>query len=298
MRSYLSSCLLAGMFLIRIACPVIAADPNEFLEFSTTGLPGRLFVPPEAMPANDLRPFVLFLHGDGERGTDNVNQVNINIDNLLDAAKQEGSFLYAPQTTGEWRNYADTTMVMDMIDQALMSYPIDPTRIYVTGLSLGGGGTWNMMNRHADRFAAGVPIAAVGPSFDFFPQNILGVPTWAFHARNDTVVPTQLTRQIVDGVLFAGGKNSLLFPPLNDSTTNFEFSDAELNLNYTEWPTGGHNIWGRAYGDMELRDWMFAQAIPIPEPGTLMLLASGLTMVGWMRNQKRVEQANCTGLRS
>jgi len=137
-----------------------AADVNDFVDFSTDLLPGRLYVPPEAADPATARPLILFLHGAGETGSDNVSQVNGNIDNLLDTAKQRGAFLYAPQATSfSWTDVDRTSSVMTMIDQAFAEQNADPSRLYVTGLSMGGGGTWSVLNRFADRIAAAVPIA-------------------------------------------------------------------------------------------------------------------------------------------
>lgn len=286
MRYSLFCVLLLNCCWVGPSSSTHAADPNDFLVFSTTNLPGRLFVPPAATLPGEPRPLVVFLHGAGERGTNNFAQVNGNIDNLLDVAQQRGALLYAPQASGSWVPSSRTTLVMDMVDQALSTYNVDPNRLYVTGLSMGGGGTWNMLSRYDDRFAAGVPIAGVRPAGDFDPSKLVGLPTWAFHARNDNVVVEQRSQEVINAILPAAGEPMLTFPPNNDTTTTFEFSDEDLNLHYTEWPTGGHGIWGRVYADMALRDWMFAQSLPIPEPSTAMLIASVLATGGWRRIRK------------
>jgi predicted peptidase len=107
------------------------------------------------------RPLILFMHGAGETGTDNVDQINRNIDNLLAEAKVRGAFLLAPQTNTTWADTTITSRTATMIDRALAAQHVDVNRIYVTGLSLGGGGVWNMLNRYPTRFAASVPIVGV-----------------------------------------------------------------------------------------------------------------------------------------
>lgn len=288
-RSYLSTVTVL-LLVSLLSRPLSAADPNEFLDYSVTGLPGRLYVPPEAMTSVDPRPFVLFLHGAGEIGNNNTAQVNGNINNLLDVSKERGAFLYAPQAAGSWGPTNRTSLVMDQVDQALASYHIDSDRVYVTGLSMGGGGTWNMLNRFSDRFAAGVPIAAISPSGDFNPSNLLGLPTWAFHARNDNVVPEQRSQEVINAILGAADESTLTFPPNGDTRTTFQYDNSDLNLHYTEWPNGGHGIWNRVYRDAELRDWMFSQSL-IPEPSTLALglLASvSMQFAGRRRDRKAV----------
>ena len=287
MRFSLFCRLIVGSCLISLPSQSQAANPNDFLVFSTTGLPGRLFVPPEAMQPGEPRPLVVFLHGAGEIGNNNITQVGGNIDNLLEAARQRGALLYAPQAPGNWSPTSRTDQVMDMVDQAISTYNVDPNRLYVTGLSMGGGGTWNMLNRYDDRFAAGVPIAGISPASDFDPTNLVGLPTWAFHARNDNVVVEQRSQAVINSILAAAGEPLLTFPPNNDTTTTFQFDNEALNLHYTEWPTGGHGIWFRVYADSEVRDWMFSQSLPIPEPASLMLLASAIATCGWRASRAK-----------
>lgn len=264
----IATILLIGLALAFTGPHANAANPNEFLEYSANGLPGRLYVPPDAMQPTTPRPLVVFLHGAGEIGSNNVTQVNGNIDNLFDEVKDRGAFLYAPQASGSWASVSRTSLVMDMVDQAIAAYSVDPNRIYVTGLSMGGGGTWNMLSRHSERIAAGVPIAAISPSADFQPSNLIGLPTWAFHSRSDNVVPEQATREVINRILVSAGKPAEPFPP---SRMTLELFDEDVNLRYTEWPTGGHGIWGRVYADTQLRDWMFSQSLTIPEPCTIVL---------------------------
>ena len=121
-----------------------AANVADFSNFSLTSgssvlLPGRLYIPPEATAnATIPRPFILFLHGGGESGTNNLSQINGNIDNLLAEAKRRGAYLYAPQTANNWSDSTVTQHVMTMIDRAVADQNVDNLRLYVTGLSNGG----------------------------------------------------------------------------------------------------------------------------------------------------------------
>ena len=265
---------------VLLSLPLNAADPSDFVDFSTEGLPGQLFVPPEA--EDSARPIIVFLHGAGETGTNNRSQINNNIDNLLSAAKDHGAFLYAPQATTvqggifNWNDQDRTAGVMTMVDQILSDRNADMDRVYITGLSMGGGGTWNMVSRYPDRFAAAVPIAGVRTANDFEPANMLGTPTWAFHARNDGVITRERSRGVVNDILSAAGEPTLTFPDNRDRST-FEFVSETLDLAYTEYPTGGHGIWPRVYSTPEVYDWMFAQSVP--EPHSTSLLAIVLMFV-------------------
>ena len=252
------------LVVARFSSPSFAADPNEFVEFSTTNLPGQLYVPPEA--SSSARPVILFLHGAGETGSDNLAQINGNIDNLLTAAKDRGAFLYAPQATTvvggifNWNNLTRTDDVMTMIDQLLASQNADQTRLYVTGLSMGGGGTWSFASRYPNQFAATVPIAGVSPAGDFSPATLEAIPTWAFHARDDGIVSKNITRGVVDSILSSAGESTPSYPADNDTTTLLEFNSTSLPLKYTEYPTGNHFIWGQVYATAAVYDWMFSHA--------------------------------------
>ena len=244
------------------------ANVNDFVDFSRPGLPGRLFTPPEATAGD--RPLVLFLHGAGESGSNNVSQVNGNIDNLLNEAKRRGAYLYAPQTNQGWGSTTITGRVAEMVDRALDEFNVASDRLYVTGLSMGGGGTWNMLNRYPQQYAAGVPIAGISPNFfDFQPGNFLEQAVWAFHARNDGVVPVTRTRTVVQQIASEAGSGIIGFPPNNSSATFF-YGDPHLDLSYTEWPSGGHGIWGRVYSTPAMYEWLFSHST-IPEPSTLTL---------------------------
>jgi predicted peptidase len=270
------------------------ANVNDFVDFSlrsTNGallLPGRLFVPPEAANPAQPRPLITFLHGAGESGTNNVAQVNQNIDNLLAEAKQRGAFLYAPQTNNTWAPMTTTANTMTMINRALSERNVDMSRLYVTGLSMGGGGVWNMLNRFPDRFAAAVPIAAVSPASGFLSANLLDDAVWAFHARNDTVVSMNATRNVVSGILRAGRETIPSYPPSNDTTTLFHFDSPRIDLHYTEPGTGGHGIWTPVYAHEPMYDWLFAHAI-VPEPASIALMtAAGIILLSIRRTSRSI----------
>ena len=238
-----------------------AADLRQFVNFGTAGLPGQLYIPPEAHGSETPRPVIVFLHGAGETGTNGTAQVNGNIDNLFDAAQQRGAFLYAPQAeTFGWSGDARTSNVLAMLDNILADENADPNRVYVTGLSMGGGGTWNMVNRFSDRFAAAVPIAAVSPEGGFDATEFADKPTWAFHARNDRVVSMNASRNVVNRILSTNGEPQISnFPASNDTSLTFEYTNDNVPIRYTEWPSGGHGIWGRVYDTDSVYDWMFSQ---------------------------------------
>jgi predicted peptidase len=308
---YLLNCVIIAATIP--ARSLLAASVADFADFSLRNnagnvvLPGRLYIPPEATTdPTTPRPFILFLHGGGEEGTNNTSQINSNIDNLLTEAKLKGAFLYAPQSTSDWSSLTLTNNVMTMIDRAEASMDVDPTRIYITGLSNGGGGTWNMLSRYPEEFAAAIPISGIAPASDFVPSHLLSTPIFAFHARNDTTVSVGTTHNVLNRILSADGVTLPPYPASNSPTnffifnpdlasnvtlqqaviqqgnfTQFSISGSHLDLMYYELPTGGHAIWSNVYSGQPVYDWMFSHTTAVPEASTISLLLSatlGLTV--------------------
>lgn len=263
--------------------PISAANVNDFIDFSLRDennaivFPGRLHVPAEfSQDPSTPRPLILFLHGAGEAGTDNLKQINGNIDNLLAAAKQRGAFLYAPQNVGSFSNLSAHTQTLTMIDRVIAELNADSNRVYITGLSMGGGDVWYFVDQYPNSFAAGVPIAGGSPPF-FLPTHLAGEPLWAFHARNDNVTPVENSRFVVSKILEGANEAVPSFPPLGDRTLLFQFDNPTLDLHYTEQPQGGHGIWGSVYQRDDMYDWLFAHT-SVPEPTSFVLL--GMAGIG------------------
>src|SRR3954447_4670135 len=299
--------IVVCLAVVSITSLAAAANVADFVDFSLRNgrnqviLPGRLYVPPEASNTASARPFILFLHGAGEDGTNNTSQVNVNIDNLLAEAKRRGAYLYAPQTTDNWGSTNTTANVLTMVQSAEATLNVDTSRLYITGLSNGGGGTWNMLSRYPGVFAAGLPIASVGPSTDFTASRLLDEPIWAFHARNDATVAVGVDHGTVNKVLTAAHV-ALPGYPASTSTNDFLISNpdlalhqtvealvqggvseyripgSKLDLMYYEFTTGGHGIWSGVYASPPVYDWLFAHAT-VPEPGTVVLAVACVVFV-------------------
>jgi predicted peptidase len=279
MQSFWVTMLLGLAILASAGRFAAAALVSDFINFSSATLPGRLYVPPQA--ATEPRPLIVFLHGAGESGTNNTAQVNGNINNLLAAAKARGAYLYAPQTSIGWTSSTAIDRVMTMVERALAEQNVDELRLYATGLSMGGGGTWNIINRHGDRFAAAAPICAVLPATGYSAANLAEVPTWAFHATTDATVSPATTRSVITNILATTGEVPPLFPAV--PTADLAFQSTTLDLRYTEYRAGGHGIWGRVYSTPAFYDWMFAHAL-VPEPsGLAIVFVTGLGLIGTCR---------------
>jgi len=285
--------------VVAACCCFLAADAargasvSDFIDFTlrsgaTTLLPGRLYVPPEATSDPSVpRPMIVFLHGAGESGTNNLAQINGNLDNLLAEAKRRGAFLYAPQTNGGWGSSVITGRVMTMVDQALAGHNIDVDRLYATGLSMGGGGTWNLLNRYGTRFAAGIPICGIGPASDFVPARLIDQAIAVFHARNDTVVSHVTSRNVINSILSAAHESLPTYPSARDPNV-FSFSATGLDLQYMELATGGHGIWPAVYSAPPVYDWLFAHTLAVPEPSALIRVGvAGLSLVAFLRPRRR-----------
>ena len=230
-------------FLAFVSGCAFAATPADFLYGNSapdnSGMPFRYFVPP-GYNAATAYPLILFLHGAGEVGNDNQVQLNNNANgamSLVDDANLaiQPIFMIAPQCpSGGWWGGSTVTTALQIIDQVSASYHIDPDRVYVTGLSMGGYGTWDAVTQQPTRFAAAVPMSGGGNTAQ--ASSVSALPFWFFHANNDPTV----------GV----GNSDALVTALRD---------AGASVIYTRYDTGGHGIWPVGYVTPLLFNWMVAQ---------------------------------------
>jgi predicted peptidase len=216
----------------------------------------RLWIPRGYDPKKKY-PLILFLHGAGERGDDNQKQL-AHPDVLHwvreKYAKEHPSFLVAPQCPAGakwvdvnwWQVPHHQTppqpaepmrLTMELLDALQKEFSIDPDRIYVTGLSMGGYGTFDLLVRRPNYFAAAVPLC--GGADDSRAKDFAHVPIWIFHGAQDKAVPVVRSRSVVEALRKAGGQPR-----------------------YTEYPDEGHAIWKRVYADPELARWLFSQVRP------------------------------------
>ncbi len=206
--------------ILALASPLSApADVfNGFSDWSIdygnngVDLPGRLYIPPNYNPANSY-PLVIFYHGIGERGTNNQSQVASNIENLIAAAGSRNFFIYAPQagpnTQSWWEGTIDQSM--QAVGAAMAYYNIDRKRIYVTGLSMGGGGVRTQFARWYAVTAAAVPICGLPRDVPSEFPPLVGKPVWQFHAQDDGTVLVDQSRKYVNFMRAADGNK----PPLS-----------------------------------------------------------------------------------
>ena len=224
----------------------------------------RLFAPETGANAAQY-PLVVFLHGIGERGTDNEAQVTKTCGAFVWATdeiqRETPCFIACPQCPSElsWTHEGIPELVMAMVDQLCERYPIDRMRLYLCGLSMGGIGTWNLIAKYPGVFAAAMPIC--GATTPANAAKVGSTPLWAFHAADDEVVPAA-------GEMHSrSDKNA---PPIYGS--RLAVSEAvrcgARNVKYTEYPAGyisgkygfAHAAWLETFDDPEARKWMFAQS--------------------------------------
>lgn len=242
----------AGWIFCQEADPESRFESMQYTDESGNILLYRL-LKPKMVHEQRTYPLVLFLHGLGERGNDNKAQLKWGVKNFATDENMEKypCFVAAPQCPMNdlWVALEDLSppytmaeepaeamrMALELVRALQQEYPqIDPKRIYVTGLSMGGFGTWDVIQRKPDLFAAAVPICSGGDTTK--AERIAHIPIWAFHGVEDRLVIPEWSRDMIKAIQEAGG-----------------------NPKYTEYPGIGHQSWIKAYSDPELFVWLFSQ---------------------------------------
>lgn len=184
-------------------------------------------------------PTILFLHGAGETGTDGQKQARGGLGNAI--RKQEQTFgfitIFPQSQKRTWQADSDDAQrAMKILAQVQKAYKVDPKRIYLTGLSLGGFGTWSLAVKYPTKWAAIVPICGGGDPNQAI--TIKRIPCWCFHGDADPTVKVDKSREMIKALKAVGGKPK-----------------------YDEYPGVGHNSWDMAYGTPELYDWLLKQKL-------------------------------------
>jgi predicted peptidase len=217
-------------------------------------MPYRLQVP--KVPAGQTVPLILFLHGYGERGSDGEQQVEYPFfhepESLFGSKTlaRHPAIVVAPQDPAadkwieisrwgdlEYRQKPAPTAPLqrafDLVAEIRRRYPVDPRRIYVTGLSMGGFGSYDLLARHPDVFAAGVIVCGGGDAATV--PRFKDIPLYIFHGAKDQAVPVAFSQRMADALRRAGASPHLKI-----------------------YPAGGHDVWNDAYLDQDMIAWLFA----------------------------------------
>ena len=197
-------------------------------------------------------PLLLFFHGSGRRGRDNLLQLVGGPRAILKISKKMGEpvIIVVPQCPRgqQWVNTPrddpshrmepepsqPMRLTIELLEKIMNNYPVDSRRIYTAGFSMGGFAVWDILQRMPDTFAAGIPVCGGGD--EDLALLIKNIPIWIFHGDRDTVVPTDRSRSMAEALRVVGGT------PL-----------------YTEYPDTGHNSWSRTFSDAAIIKWLFEQ---------------------------------------
>lgn len=203
----------------------------------------KLHLPAGYDPESPKRwPTIFFLHGAGERG-DDLEKVTVHGPPMIAKGKPDFPFIViSPQCpTGErWR--AD--VLLELLDEVAANHAVDTNRIYLTGLSMGGYGSWDLAARHPERFAAVAPICGGGVTIDIRlarrtkDHPLKSLPVWAFHGGKDSVVPVGESVRMVEALKEIGNENAKL----------------------TVYPEAGHNSWTESYDNPKLYEWFLSHS--------------------------------------
>lgn len=235
---------LCGLFWLSFAQARAADKERGFLDRVFSGAKGDkskyvLFVPHDYQDDKAF-PLILFLHGAGETGTDGMKQAQVGLGPAIEKRQKTFGFIAVlPQSQQRtWQaDTEDSQRALAILAQVQKTYNVDSKRIYLTGISMGGYGTWSLAAKYSERWAAIAPICGGGDPKD--AARIKGIPCWCFHGDADEAVPVQESREMIEALKKAGGKPK-----------------------YDEYANVGHNSWDRAYGNEELYRWFLQQKLP------------------------------------
>lgn len=276
--------IILTLFLLSF-CMLIQAQSDDTVvhkfeirshTFQNTALPYRIFIP-ENYDSSKSYPVLLCLHGAGERGSE--NEIQISKHTLATAwAKPEvqqkhPSIIVAPQCPKKRKwSYTDfgggsynidsvaigkeMLTVVNLLDTVLEEFNIDVNRQYVTGISMGGYGTWDIISRYPERFAAAAPMSGAGdPSKVTLFKNL---PIWNFHNENDKIVPVSGSHEML-AAMKKNGLKVVETQGMSNKKIKKKIHKRAMHI-YTENPEGNHGPWEQWCGSTNLHNWMFLQS--------------------------------------
>ncbi|MFO7610988.1 MAG: dienelactone hydrolase family protein [Clostridia bacterium] len=196
---------------------------------------GYLLYIPDEYKVEEKHPLMLFLHGAGERGADTTAVKKHGPPKLIEAGRDFPFIIVSPQCPADSWWSSELHRLHGLLENLKRRYNIDEDRIYLTGLSMGGYGTWDMAMEYPGMFAALVPICGGSRNKAGF-KKIAHIPAWVFHGEEDRVVPFELSREAVEILTRLG---------------------ADVKL--TAYPGVGHDSYTRVYDDSGIYEWMLGQ---------------------------------------
>ena len=224
--------ILAGLLSATHAGETATGFLNKIYKGKDGDVKYVVFVP-KSYKADTEMPVILFLHGAGESGTDGLKQAVTGLGKAIRNKKEDFPFIAVfPQSQkGGWSAAsAEGKRGIAILDEVMRTYKTDKKRVYLTGLSMGGFGTWSFAAAYPNRWAAIAPICGGGDVKS--AAKIKDIPCWCFHGDADTAVKVERSRDMIKAIKDAGG-----------------------SPRYDEYAKVGHNSWDRAYGNVELYSW-------------------------------------------
>ena len=213
------------------AAPAQQAKTFEQKITTTAKLDYLLSLPTDYGKSRKSWPLVLFLHGSGESGSDLAKVKTHGPPKLVETNGPFPFILVSPQSSGRGWN---PDVLNALLDSVIKRYRVDKDRVYLTGLSMGGYGTWSLAAAHPEKFAALAPICGGGNPAD--AAKLARLPIWVFHGGKDTTVPLKRSEEMVEALKAAGG-----------------------NPKFTVYPEAGHDSWTATYDNPEFYQWLLAQ---------------------------------------
>ncbi len=193
----------------------------------TTTMQYLLYLPKNFQEEKSAFPLIMFLHGSGERGSD-IEQVKMHGPPKLADKKDFPFIIVSPQCPAGQR--WDIELLNNLLDDVISKYNVDKSRIYLTGLSMGGFGTWAFASKYPGKIAAIAPICGGGDPGNV--ANIKNIPVWVFHGAKDSAVPLARSEEMVKALREAGGF-----------------------VTFTVYPKAGHDSWTDTYNNEALYEW-------------------------------------------
>ena len=216
--------------------PTEKDNPSKIQEAHTFQMPIQLdyllFLPKGHQETSvEKWPLILFLHGAGERGDDLELVKKHGIPKIVEKNPDFPFIAVSPQCPeGSWWT-SELRVLNALLDEIIEKYAVDTKRIYLTGLSMGGFGTWSFATMQSERFAAIAPICGGGEP-RWAARSLKDVPAWVFHGAKDTVVPPKRSEEMVEALKAQGG-----------------------DVQFILYPDAGHDSWTATYDNPELYEW-------------------------------------------
>ena len=204
---------------------------DKTIEYNGAQVKYVVYVPKEYNPEKP-HPSILFLHGSGEQGDDGKKQVSVGLGAAMKLAEEKWNFIviFPQKPAGRGGFMEHEKLILDILEKTGKEYKLDEKRQYITGLSMGGMGTWSLICKYPDRWAAAAPVCGRGNPAD--APKIKDLPLWNFHGDKDNAVPIKGSQDMIDAIKAAGG-----------------------NPKFTIYPGVGHNSWDKAYREEKLNEW-------------------------------------------